>query len=175
MSNLLTPADRQVILKLYHSRRRLVRSLVLGAALVVALVLTGVSWLWIHSERLALETGGDDEPAAAVSPSAAAALTNFNTRLNRLTPVVTASSSAAAAWALALELRPAGVTLDRLEYSWVKSKPTLALAGVAAEREGLLRFIESLKASSAVAVVESPISNLVKVRDLPFELTLTLR
>ncbi len=73
--------------------------------------------------------------------------------------------------------RPAALYLSRLTWQPAESAdaaPVLQVAGRAATRGDLLKFVEQLESDPTFARVESPISNLIKERDLDFTLELVV-
>jgi hypothetical protein len=66
----------------------------------------------------------------------------------------------------------AGVTLSSIIYS--KEKQTMEIHGKALERPYFLKFLENLKQEEKFKSIDSPISNLLKERDLDFVVTIVL-
>ncbi len=65
-----------------------------------------------------------------------------------------------------------GVTLSSITFS--KEKQTLEIRGKASERPYFLKFLENLKEEERFKSINSPISNLLKERDLDFVVTVVL-
>lgn len=70
--------------------------------------------------------------------------------------------------------RPRGVTITKWSYG--RGTPsTLTILGQADTRDELLAFLDNLKKSDQFTAVNSPISNLIKNRNVPFTLGLTIK
>lgn len=91
-------------------------------------------------------------------------LNDFTDVEPRLTPALRAVS----------EKRSGDIRLEAISYERREGSPLLKISGVAASRQTLLRFIDGLRADSFFAAVESPVTNLIKVQNVNFTLTLTL-
>ena len=51
--------------------------------------------------------------------------------------------------------------------------PTMQITGTSLSREGVQRFVEMLRSTKGITNVDSPLSNLVKSRDVQFVITVT--
>lgn len=73
------------------------------------------------------------------------------------------------------ELTPQGITLNYLSLN-LKDKKNIAvqIRGFAENRDNLINFKKNLDSSPFIKDVELPISNLLKQKDINFELTATL-
>jgi len=73
------------------------------------------------------------------------------------------------------EKRNGDIRLEAISYERREGElATLRISGVAASRQALLRFVDALRTDSFFAAVESPVTNLIKVQNVDFTLTLTL-
>lgn len=71
------------------------------------------------------------------------------------------------------QITPNGVYLTAFSYQTAQNQ--ISLTGWADQRENLLLFQDSLKESPSFAEVESPLTNLLKQRDINFNFTLLLK
>lgn len=68
----------------------------------------------------------------------------------------------------------ANVVVNNYQFTKLDSVPTITLAGLAVSRQDLARFRDSVSADSRFALVNLPISNLIKEKDLLFSMEITL-
>ncbi len=73
-----------------------------------------------------------------------------------------------------LQKKTSAITWKSIQYQSIGT-PVLVIEGTAKTREDLLGFLKSLQSSGEFEKVDLPISNFAKNRDIPFNLTLTLK
>lgn len=82
---------------------------------------------------------------------------------------------------IAFDLIPAilttkgNVSVKGLSHQQLEGKTTVRLNGIAPRRDDFIGFLRALETSGMFSSVQSPVSNLVKDRDLVFSVELTLR
>ena len=69
-----------------------------------------------------------------------------------------------------LSMSPAGVSIALITYTPAESRATVA--GLAATRSELLKFIDLLKKSPGIKTVTSPVSNIIQEEDISFSLAI---
>ena len=71
--------------------------------------------------------------------------------------------------------RPAGLTIHGFSYQHTKEKDTanLTLVGKAQTREDLITFVKELRTDARFSLVDLPISDLVKSKNLSFTITIS--
>ena len=72
-----------------------------------------------------------------------------------------------------LSYRGEGVVLTSFDYGTTGVTSSLKLRGVAKDRESLLSFERALRQDGRFEKVELPVSNLVREKDIEFDLTLS--
>jgi hypothetical protein len=66
------------------------------------------------------------------------------------------------------------VALNNFRFEKLSTTPTIALTGLANSRQDLAKFRDAVAADTRFAVVNLPISNLIKDKDLLFSMEITL-
>ncbi|MFY9461911.1 MAG: hypothetical protein WAP51_01780 [Candidatus Sungiibacteriota bacterium] len=69
-----------------------------------------------------------------------------------------------------LSRSPAGVSIALITFTPAENRATVA--GLAATRSGLLKFIDLLKGSPGIKAVTSPVSNIIQEEDINFSLSI---
>jgi hypothetical protein len=72
-----------------------------------------------------------------------------------------------------IALKPAGISLNTLNWTKIKSKVLININGVAKDRQTLISFEKAINGSGKFSEVVLPISNLAKDKDIDFKLTLS--
>jgi hypothetical protein len=74
-----------------------------------------------------------------------------------------------------IESKNINIQISRLTFvSGTDSKRQFLIGGISKNREGLVEFIESLKAQSGFISVETPVSDFAKDDNFPFTLNVTI-
>ena len=177
MINLLTKEGQEKLIREYRRRRLVVACFPRAVIWLVGLVTVGALVYQIHQKQA--ET---DEALNRVSlePNANAgtqdSLQETNADIATLKKSGTSRPSLSGLWKNVLEDKANGVRIT--DWRWgidTKTKVTkLELVGRSSTRQALLDFIEKLKQNKTFTTVDSPISNLIKNRDLDFTITLTI-
>lgn len=178
MINLLTTEGKAAVVQEYRKRRSRtggIFSLIIWLA-GIALVGTLIFQVKIKQdetrgalERLSLSPNKENDAKALIQKTnleIATLKSNTGTR-----PIITDW------WRVIINSKPDSIQIT--DWLWTASDgkdkmATLNLAGQADTRQSLLDFVERLKQDPAISAVESPVSNLIKNRDLDFTLKLNL-
>ncbi len=176
----LLPYNQKVFLKNDFYRRLAVVSL--GLLLVVIILADILLTLLVFKLRLEsaqlINIQASQVPADKYQAFTAARqeIILASRHLRQLATLAAPGESATDQLALALKLRPARVQFTELAYSTsTGAAGTIVITGVAASRNDLLKLVAAYQAEPIFARVDSPVENLVKDKDAPFTITLTLK
>ena len=144
------------------------------AVLIAAGMLLFIPTLMSINTRYELATKQVEQfraSGAVVSPSD---VSNLQARTTVLvekfaTPVVQAPATYVA---LVRSVLTTGITLTGFVMQQGDT-PTMQITGTSLSREGVQRFVEMLRSTKGITNVDSPLSNLVKSRDVQFVITVT--
>ena len=179
MINLLLPADRLARRRDYHRRRFILTGFLLATLLVVASLIVGSFYLRLVTERRQLER----ELAQVLGAvdvrrfdRLQAELTESAKRLATFRRWSETDHQTAALLTSLVDLRPAGVSLGSIHYlRHSDADGVIKMAGQAATRAVLLDWVAALKSESSFSRVESPVSDLIKNRQVDFDITLDVK
>ncbi|MEK7650836.1 MAG: hypothetical protein AAB364_03160 [Patescibacteria group bacterium] len=176
MINLLTPATKLQLRQEIRHRRLVVAGFIILALLIVALILGSLILWQLHRETNALATTSSEPDAAALARQATKQELQAASADLQAIKSLPPRAALTALWRATLASQPASVALAgwRWQAGAGTESATLEIAGQAATRAGLLQFIETLKRDERFANVESPVSNLIRSKDIDFTLKLTL-
>lgn len=175
MINLLTPETQAAVLVEYRSRRRVVGGCLALGVLLSALALGGTLLSQLRLQQLALKddlgklaTANSNDELKNTLQQTGAEIALLRTTSNER-PLV-------ALWRLMLAHRPSQLMLDgwTSEAATINTAATIKLSGQAPDRQTLLNFLDALRREPTFSAVDSPITNLIKSRDIPFNIQLTL-
>ncbi len=169
MSNILPHEAKKAVWRMYRIRFIIAGSLVgLLAAALCALSLLP-SYLALH----ATGTINSNSSAAAIETVDAdrAAVSSIQTMLKALSPLL-ATTTPTTAIARALSLKPSGVTIDHITYSY-GNPVTVMLMGAAATREVINGYRQALSGDSRWKMVSIPIGDLTGEPGARFSITLS--
>lgn len=176
MINLLTPATKLRLRQEIRHRRLVVAGFIILALLIITLILSGLL-VWRLQREISALTSAKTEPDTATFARQATKQALQEASADLL--AVKSSpprGNLTALWRATLASRPTGVALEswRWQAATDGASEILELGGRAATRAALLQFVESLKREALFAQVDSPVSNLIRSRDINFSLKLTL-
>ncbi len=178
MINLLPPVALQNFIQEYRRRRALyVEWLVLCLLMVAAIV--GLIFLFsleVRARGVEAELARREaEVAKIISPEQRQQIAAFEARLGVVVKAVAPDESLAVIIDQVYRHVHPGIKLSSLTYErQTETAATLRLHGIAATRGDLLTFITSLQAEPFFAVIDSPVSNLIRDRGATFSLSITL-
>lgn len=176
MINLLTPATKLQLRQEIRHRRLVVAGFIILALLVIALILTGLILFRLHRETSSLTLASTEPDAATLARQATKQELQAASADLQVIKSLPPRAALTALWRASLASQPASVALAgwRWQAGAGAEGGTLDIAGEAATRAGLLQFIEALKKDERFANVESPVSNLIRSKEIDFTLKLTL-
>jgi len=157
---------------MHKARFLLMASLLMIGAGIAAIIILLPSYLILEKNRAALDTGASAPRASAANASDRDLLKHIQSRVDELHPLaVAASSSPSEAIAAALALRPAGISIDRINYSTGKTAIIL-LSGSSKSGDLVSAYQRALAGSDAFAGVSVPVGALAGVNDGHFSITI---
>lgn len=166
MINLLPPEEIKARIGSYHARRRVVYGGAILGWVVVAVILTGVVYARLHFNQVAV-------PPLPEITQASADLAALPKRLDRLSTDLVRQTAFLELLSKTLSHRNQAVRITDIRYAEGDKTLQIELAGFALSRQSLLQFLEEFKNDPTFSVIDSPISNLIKERDVPFTLLLS--
>lgn len=173
--NLLTPQARQIIAYERYRRAALALVVSVGAALTIFAVLLLPTFFFITfyenelARQLEMERASAKRAKLDALESLAADINGLAGRIlaeeqkSRIYPVVSEVVSAI----------PEGLTISSLRLS--VDKKNLVIDGQAETRDIFLEAIKRLRDSPSVSNVVSPLSNIIRERDITFSLNISIR
>lgn len=178
MINLL-PEEKLLTLRAdYEARRFAVGSALFFSWLVVAAVVAGSVYLSFRTERLVLVgqlESASSSPGEIATSTAGPSLGQIRADVIALTQIEKRRLWPSSVLEGVLSVRPPGVRLLRLALETEANQFVLNLSGLALSRTDLLNFVDRLKRDEVWATVDSPVSNLIKDKNVEFTLKLTLK
>lgn len=176
LTNLLPEERARSLRQLYFLRLTVVSILLLSGVAIVHGVLLLPSYLYVRAQieerttALATLTAALTGSEELEISSRVAALTEDSAYLARLATVPKASTAISAIIALP---RP-GIRLTGFSFAPKEGEEaTMTVSGVAATREALRTFEQSLSDEPYISTADLPISAYAKERDIAFTITLT--
>ncbi len=175
MINLLLPAQRKLARAEYRHRLFIVGGLLTFSLIMVVLIIIS-SFAFILSRRRAevLEqiAAARREFAGSDLETARRAVSDINSLIKTLaTPA--GHESIAAVYRQLIEARPSGIQLTKLEWQRA-GVGQIEISGRSETRAALLAYIDSLETDPYFQKVASPVKNIIRERDISFNLTVTL-
>lgn len=175
MINLLFPADQKAIRAEYRHRLFVVGGLLTFGLALIALIIVG-SFAFILAQR-----------HREVSGQITAAREQFaSSELDRVRRGVEQANAAAKILAVAptfepvttiyqrlIDKRVAGIQLTQLAFS-IEGGGKVEVSGKSPTRAALMTYLETLRTDDHFRNVESPVKNIIRERDVAFNLTVTL-
>ncbi|MEK7610240.1 MAG: hypothetical protein AAB468_00600 [Patescibacteria group bacterium] len=179
MINLLLPIDRLARRRDYRRRRFILAGFLLAVLLVLASLMVGSFYLRIVTERRQLER----ELAQVLGvvdvqrfDRLRVELAESAKRLTTFRQWLESDHRTAALLTKLISLRPAGISLGSIHYlrhSDVEGE--IKMSGQATTRAVLLDWVAALKSEPIFSNIESPVSDLIKNRQVDFDITLDVR
>ncbi|MCC6290629.1 hypothetical protein IT398_00975 [Candidatus Nomurabacteria bacterium] len=173
MINLLTPERQQELLKEYRHRRRRVASTLALIGFGIALLLLVILFSRLQATK--------KEVSALIAQTPSKETNDNDLALKEATRTLVIArnvkkSSATAWWEAVFPNRTSGLIIT--DWQWFADNTSgpahVSIAGRASQRQALIDFVTTLKQDKIFSTVESPISNLIKNRDLDFTIELTI-
>jgi hypothetical protein len=174
MINLIPPSAKKSIAREYWKRVIAVWFFLFSAALVILSVFLLPTHLALRTEINFLETtvlagvdrvsNYDISATELITASNQAQLLLDNASTNTPSELITVLTKAAGK----------NVALNNFQFSKLESTPGITISGVALSRQDLAQFRDAVTADARFAVVNLPISNLIKDKDLLFNMEITL-
>lgn len=175
MVNLITPAERATLTRLYLLRLATVALSALASAVLVTLVLLTPSYAMLRAE--AEQAGSYVQSATALAEQRAKGqsqetLQKFQEAVTLLTGA-SRKPSFAEILAASTNERPAGVTVSTVTVTYdAQGNAVVSLQGTARTRAALIAFANELKRTPNLTQVVVPVSNLVADVDASFSMTM---
>jgi len=174
MINLLLPEEQKKRRVEYRHRLFVVMGWLFASWLIIYIVIIGTLYFIINLKssdvnraltevEKQLSTQGIDKLALAIEEA--------NDQLDRLNLEKKSSTPSSVLRHLTDSLT-GGIKLSKIGYAGGESETKLELSGTSSTRQAFLNYLEILRADKIFSKVESPIANLIKERDLDFNLTL---
>lgn len=175
MINLLTPETQAAVFAEYRSRRRVVGGYLALGLLFSALALGGTLWWQLRLQQLELKDNFGKLAAGDPNEELKDVLRQTNVTVSLLRRAGH-ERPIAALWQAVLIHRPGKLTLNgwTSEAATAQTAGTIKLSGVAPDRQTLLDFLNALRQEPTFSAIDSPITNLIKNREIPFNIQLTL-
>jgi hypothetical protein len=152
----------------------LATALFLSGTGIVAGVMLLPSYLIVERYQSSLE----ERIAVLSAPAADSAdkelIKHIQARIDQLTPLIDATSTPSEAIEAALALRPAGISIDRINYS-VGKVGTLLLSGSSSAGDQVSLYQRALAGSDDFAGVSVPVGALAGVGDGRFNITIVTK
>lgn len=178
--NLLSKEEQQHVRKEYKRRRLILIELVFLAFLVVSIV--ELFPLYTHSNLISKEA---DRRSSAIGQTDESRVQNVDKAfgdIRQKTRRITPSDKRFLITNILpkiLDLKTADVRVENISFSEQvtdknKVSHIIGISGVAATREALLAFGNSLRREAFIKEVDLPVSNFAKERDLEFSLSIIL-
>lgn len=178
MINLLPPEGLGKFIQEYRHRRAIIAQGLIFCLLVIAL---GLGIIFYFSLRVKARVVSDEltrretEVSAIVSPEERLAIAALENRLRLILDFPQPTTSLSSVVAGIQGKLNSTVVLNSLNYQRESAtKATLSLRGMAATRGALLSFIESLKTEPLFTAIDSPVSNLIRDREVAFSIVINL-
>jgi hypothetical protein len=155
MSNVLPLPAQKTLWAMHRARFLIVLSLALIALAILALVALIPSFVALEANTLS------EEELTAQGSSAAEhqkSMTKSQQLLTAVVPIITSTSTPAAAIERALSLKPKGTTIQRIRY--IASSKTIQLAG-SGTRDALTTYRTALETDGTFTSVSVPVAALV--------------
>lgn len=177
MVNLLPPKIRGELIKRYKERRLTVLSGLVLVVLLIGIVLlasflavlslkeASLNELLLIKQRESREKGLGllTKTAEEVNRRSAVVIKNLGRDINQ-----------AELFGYLTSLLPVGVKLNSLSYLRTGEEVTVSLNGVSTGRQAMKTFIDRLEADKQFALVETPITSLIRDTESGFSIKLTL-
>ena len=185
MMNLLPTLEKKALVREYWWRFTHVVALVLLAAVSVASILLLPSFVYLAFERDSLDVQLSALRAQNAlflkDTSAQVELAETARQLELTRPVSTTSPLPSSSILAAVGLMGHAILLESIGYSKVdrpqagKETAMMVIRGSARDRNELLRFIHVLEGEPRFIRVDSPLTNLIKDKDILFTLQVAVR
>jgi Tfp pilus assembly protein PilN len=175
MINLLTTADSQAVRAEYHRRLFVVVGLLsLSLILIINIVIGAFALIlsWRRDEALARVAVAHREFTSEKLVTARRTTNEINTATKVLVAKPLAQPISTIYQHL-IEKRLAGVQLTRLEFT-ATDGGQVSVDGQSTTRAAFLAYLEALRADPYFQRVESPVKNIIRERDISFNLTVFL-
>jgi len=175
MINLLLPVDRKAVRAVYRHRLFVVGGLLTFGLALIALIIVS-SFAFILSLRRGEVLGQIMIAKQQFSTDALAkvqqTVSEVNASINILGPVPGHESVADILKQL-IDKRTAGIQLISFKFV-AQENGTVEVAGKSQTRVALLAYLEALRAEPRFSKIESPVKNIIRERDVTFNLTVTM-
>lgn len=173
MINLLPNSKKQVVRAEYRRRVAVVALSLFLAASFFAFLFLVPSYLLSYLKLVSLEERAALFKKSIEEETAAKELARLETELSLLRVGETAPSASAFIEAVVKE-KGAAVRLKQISYERRGKTAKFDVSGSAATRASLIAFVDRLKARNEFEDVYSPISNLVKDKDITFTVQISI-
>lgn len=171
MSNLLPIPSIREVTRIYKARFLFVASSFLFVAGIVAGIILLPSYLIVEKYHMSLE----EQIASLSAPAADTAdrdlISHIQERVGQLGPIVAATSTPGQMITDALALRPAGISVDHINYSIGKAA-TVLLSGSSKGGDIVGAYQRALAGSDSFAGVSVPVGALAGVDNGRFNITI---
>lgn len=178
MINLLPPGALGKFVQEYRHRRAIIAQGLIFCLLISAV---GLAIIFFFSLRVKARVVSDEltrretEVSAIVSPEQQLAIADLENRLRLILDFPKPTDSLSSVIARIQSKLNSTVVLNSLNYQRESAiKATLSLRGMATTRGALLSFIESLKTEPLFTAIDSPVSNLIRDREVAFSIVINL-
>ena len=174
MINLLPESEQKKLAREYAARVGIVLAAFLSGVLLLGILFLIPAYLSARAAYDAAMTrlGALDQAAVAKQIETARRANDLDQKLTLLK--VPSKLSAATVLEKLTAKRTLGISITNISYDRRSMGTKLDVQGVSASREALIGFVKNLKSEQAFAEVYSPVSNLVKDRDINFTISIAL-
>lgn len=175
MINLLLPIDRKAVRTEYHRRLFVVGGLLtFGLALIALVVLSSFAFV------LSLRRGEVAEQIAGVKQQFSVEdLTKAGKDIGQINSAIKIFAATAPHEPITdilkkiIDKRSAGIQLTSLKFT-TQGDSSVTVSGKSQTRVALLDYLEDLRAEPRFLKVESPVKNIIREKDIAFNLTITM-
>ncbi len=178
MINLLPPEALGKFVQEYRHRRAIIAQ---GLIFCLLMIAVGLAIIFYFSFRVKARVISDEltrresEFSAIISPAQRLAITALENRLRLILDFPRPTTSLSSVVAGVQSKLNSTVVLNSLNYQRESAtKAILSLHGLAATRGALISFIESLKTEPLFTTIDSPVSNLIRDREVAFSIVINL-
>ncbi len=170
---LLPENHRKKLIREYRLRLAIMFFLSLNILAVCALIFfipvyTKVHWLQKNASFV--ENNLESNIKSENNPSVSKAVEDIKSNMNI---AALDNRSAVSPIIAVIQVKNSGIAITSFVYSYNSSGSSLAVSGVATDRQALTDFKNNLESQKIFETVDLPISNFAKDSDLPFSLTVT--
>lgn len=174
MSNILPLQQKKDIKKMIYLRYAIVGTICIGGVVAIAIMLLIPTYILLHKQLAVATVQKNTAVSQSANRAAEETLTTIQKNIGELeNKLVFNTTTPLYETAKKIIINPfEGVVINSFDLT--QSTKSLHLVGVARDRATLESFARYLEVQPGVRIVESPLSNFIKSKQLPFTLTVVL-